>query len=107
MPATPHATTSPDRVSEERMPKRRSSPHSKIAPPIRLSILLLRPRQRRDAEVAEAEVRRRVVPLDADVARLAVIALPGVLPLRPVVGPVHLLHALDPLRAVPPARHVR
>src|SRR4051812_45920483 len=59
----------------------------------------------RDPQVPEAEVRRRVVPLDADGPRRGPVALAGVVARRAVVRPVHDGDAVDPGHQVPAAGH--
>ena len=57
-------------------------------------------RQLDDADVAETQVRRRIVSLDADVPRFAAIADAGVVAGRADIGPI------DPLDAVHPGREM-
>src|SRR5260370_14981068 len=61
----------------------------------------------RDTEIAEAQIRRRIVPLDADVARFELAAGAGVVALGAVVVPVGDLHAVDPGRQVVAVRDNR
>ena len=53
-------------------------------------------RQLGDAQVAKAQVRGRIVPLDADVPRFQFAAGAGVVAPGAVVVPIGYLHAVDP-----------
>src|SRR5262245_42420454 len=64
-----------------------------------------RPLDLGDADVAKAQVGSLVVPLDAEGACIASVALSCVVVGGAVVGPVHLLDAVDPRRDVPFAGH--
>src|SRR5437762_9230800 len=52
--------------------------------------------QLRDPEILEAQVRRRIVPLDADVAGFELAAGAGVVALGAMIVPVGDLDAVDP-----------
>src|SRR5262245_9172454 len=67
---------------------------------IRLPPSLLLPRQGDVTDVTEAQVGGRVVPLDTDRPGLLTVPVAWVVVGRPVVGPVYLLHAVDPRRDV-------